>query len=225
MRAEGKSRKPGEARIRARNKARILKAAVQLFAAKGLDGTRLGEIADLCDLPRANLYYYFETKEGIYAELIEQVIAGWDRAFEHIRADRDPREAIKAYVLAKLEYSRTHSVESRFFTNEMLRGAEFLTQSHRTHMREVTRQRADVLHKWIEQGKMAPVDPLHFFILLWSATQFYADHGNLVSDILEQKELAEADFEAAASTICTIILDGCGAAATDPATGQYQSPE
>ena len=207
--AAGKSGKPLEARIRARNKAKILSAAVHLYAAKGFDGTRLGEIAESCGLPRANLYYYFASKEGIYTALIEQVIDGWDRAFEHIRADRDPREAIEAYVTAKLEYSRTHSVESRFFASEILRGAEFLTRRHRKHMREVTERRADVVREWISQGKLTAVEPSHFFILLWSATQFYADYGYLAADALKKKRLTRADFTTAAKVISTIVLDGC----------------
>ena len=31
---------------------------------------------------------------------------------------------------------------------------------------------------------MAPVDPRHFFIMLRSATQFYADFGMLAADVL-----------------------------------------
>ena len=201
--------KPSEARIRARNKAMILKAAVRLFAAKGYDGARLGEIAEGCGLPRANLYYYFSSKEGIYTALIEQVIAGWDRAFEHIRADCEPRDAIEAYVRAKLEYSRTHAVESRFFASEILRGAKFLSQRHRRHMREVTDRRADVVREWIRQGKLAPVDPHHFFIMLWSATQFYADHGTLAAGILRRNRLTRKDFDDAAATISAMLLDGC----------------
>ena len=206
---ENATGKPPEARIRARNKERILDAAVHLFAAKGFDGTRIGEIAEQCGLPRANLYYYFASKEGIYTALIEQVIAGWDRAFEHIREDREPREAIEAYVIAKLEYSRTHSVESRFFANEILRGAKFLAQRHRRHMREVTDQRAETVNHWIRQGKLAPVDPYHFFIMLWSATQFYADYGFLAADLLRKKRLTRNDFSGAAEAISAIVLDGC----------------
>lgn len=206
---DGGTDRPSEARIRARNKARILKAAVRLFAAKGYDGARLGEIAEGCGLPRANLYYYFSSKEGIYTALIEQVIAGWDRAFEHIRADCEPRDAIEAYVRAKLEYSRTHSVESRFFASEILRGAKFLSHRHRRHMREVTDRRADVVREWISQGKLAPIDPHHFFIMLWSATQFYADYGILAAGILRRNRLTRDDFTDAAAAISAMLLDGC----------------
>ena len=78
-----------EERIRARNEKKILKTAVQLFSRKGFDGTRIAEIAELSGLPKANVYYYFSTKEAIYTTLIESLLAGWDRALEHITADRD----------------------------------------------------------------------------------------------------------------------------------------
>ena len=208
--------KVSEARIRARNETRILGSAVQLFAAKGFDGTRLSEIADHCGLPRANLYYYFSSKDRIYTALIEQVINGWDRAFEHIRPDREPRAAIAAYVEAKLEYSRTHPVESRFFASEILRGAGFLTRRHRQHMRDVTDRKAGVVREWVRQGRLSPVDPYHFFIVLWSATQFYADYGYLAAGIIHRKQLTRRDFATAAETISGLVLDGCS---RDPIPG------
>ena len=200
---------PPEARIRARNKARILRAAVGLFAAKGFDGTHVTEIAELSDLPKANIYYYFSTKESIYNTLIEQLIGGWDKAFDHIVADSAPREAISAYVRAKLDYSRKHAEESRFFANEILRGAHFLTRRHRQHMRKVTQEKANVIETWIGEKKMATVDPYHFFIMLWSATQFYANFEPLVASALQKRTMTKRDYDVAAKTITRIVLDGC----------------
>lgn len=198
-----------EPRIRARNKERILRAAVDLFADKSFHGTHVKEIAAVSGLPKTNVYYYFPTKESIYTAVIERLIEGWDRAFEHIVPAREPREAIAAYIRAKLDYSRRHAAESRFFANEILRGAQFLERRQRQHIRDVTDQRAHVVEEWIRRGQMAPVDPRHFFIMLWSATQFYADFGALAADVLDRRRLTRADFDAAAETMTRVILDGC----------------
>ena len=195
MRAEAGNDAP-EPRIRARNKERILRAAVDLFADKSFHGTHVKEIAQASGLPKTNVYYYFPTKESIYTAVIERLIEGWDRAFEHIVPEREPREAIAAYIRAKLEYSRRHAAESRFFANEILRGAQFLERRQRQHIRDVTTQRAHVVEEWIRRGQMAPVDPRHFFIMLWSATQFYADFGALAADVLEKRSLTKKDFDA-----------------------------
>lgn len=199
----------GTPRIRARNEERILRAAVGLFADKSFHGTHMKEIARVSGLPKTNVYYYFPTKESIYAAVIERLIEEWDRAFEHIVSEREPREAIAAYIRSKLEYSRRHATESRFFANEILRGAQFLERRQRQHIREVTDQRAHVVEEWIRLGKMAPVDPRHFFIVLWSATQFYADFGMLAADVLRQRRLTRNDFDTAAETMTRVILDGC----------------
>ena len=99
--AGGEGRAP-ETRIRARNEAKILRAAVGLFAAKGYDGTRFKDIAERSDLPKANVYYYFPTKERIYTALIEQVIDGWDQAFEHIVPEREPPDGVSASTAASI---------------------------------------------------------------------------------------------------------------------------
>ena len=204
-------------RIRARNEEKILRAAVGLFADKSFHGTHVKEIAKVSGLPKTNVYYYFPTKESIYTAVIERLIEGWDRAFEHIVPEHEPREAIAAYIRAKLEYSRRYATESRFFANEILRGAQFLERRQRQHIRDVTDQRAHVVEEWIRRGQMAPVDPRHFFIMLWSATQFYADFGMLAADVLNRRRLTRTDFDTAAETMTRVILDGCCA---PPASSQ-----
>jgi TetR/AcrR family transcriptional regulator len=206
---KGGSRKNPEDRIRARNEARILKAAVELFSRKGYDGTRMAEIADACGLPKANVYYYFATKEAIYTRLVERLLEGWDRALEHIAADREPREALAAYIAAKLEYSRRHAAESRFFANEMLRGGQFLSRRQIRHMQHITAERAAVVEGWITAGKMASVDVRHFFIMLWAATQFYAEFEAVAAVTLRKKRLVKSDYADATETIVNTILDGC----------------
>ena len=201
-------------RIRARNEEKILGAAVGLFADKSFHGTHIKEIARVSGLPKTNVYYYFPTKESIYSAVIERLIEGWDRAFDHIEPGREPRDAIAAYIRAKLEYSRRHATESRFFANEILRGAQFLERRQRQHIRDVTDRRAHVVEEWIRRGQMAPVDPRHFFIMLWSATQFYADFGMLAADVLDRRRLTRSDFDAAAETMTRVILDGCCGPAT-----------
>ncbi len=206
---ESTEKKPTEARIRARNKAKILTAAVDLFAAKGFDGTHIKEIAKLCGLPKTNVYYYFSSKEKIYAALIDQLIGRWDEAFEHIVPTSEPADAIETYIRAKLDYSRQYAAESRFFASEILRGGKFITRRHRQHMRKVTDERAQVVEGWIAKKKMAPVNVSHFFFLLWSSTQFYADSAIVASDVLRKRSLTKADYDEAAKTIYQIVMNGC----------------
>ncbi len=202
-------KKNSEARIRARNEAKILKAAVDLFSRKGFDGTRIAEISQASGLPKANVYYYFETKEAIYATLIERLLAGWDEALGHIDPAREPEEALRDYIRAKMDYSRKHLVDSRFFANEMLRGGRFLSRKQKKHMQKITKEKAAVIEGWIRDGKMAPVDPNHLFMTIWASTQFYADFATVAAVTLCKNRLTARDYEEAYDNIVTLVLNGC----------------
>jgi TetR/AcrR family transcriptional regulator len=206
----GEAMKDAETGVRARNEALILAAARDVFSRKGFDGARMAEIATLSGLPKANVYYYFATKEQIYRAIIGSLLSEWNRAFDHIADGRDPADAIRDYVRAKLDYSRRHAAESKLFANEAVRGARFLSRKDRARIQAITREKAAVVEGWIRAGKMAPVDPRHLFVMLWSATQFYADFDTMACDALEVKRLRGADFEAAAATIADVVLRGCG---------------
>ncbi len=195
-------------KIRARNIREILKAATEIFSRKGFDGARIAEIAEASGLPKANVYYYFSSKEEIYRAVIEHLIEGWDDAFAHISGDREPQDAIRSYVAAKLAYTRRNVIESRLFANEIIRGAQFLSRKDRQHMRTVTDEKVKVIEDWIAAGKLLPVDPRHLFIMLWSATQFYADFEPLACDALHTTKLKSMDYSHAAATISETVLRG-----------------
>ena len=71
-------------RGRARTRARILSAALALFAADGFDQTSVRDIADKCGLTDAAVYYYYPTKRAILnalwdvpqAELLRRFVPG-----------------------------------------------------------------------------------------------------------------------------------------------------
>lgn len=56
------------------SKARILGAAIQLFAEKGYDATRVSEIADNAGVNKALIYYYFKSKEDILDFLVNSLM-------------------------------------------------------------------------------------------------------------------------------------------------------
>jgi len=52
----------------------ILDAAKEVFAEKGFDGARVDEIARRAKVNKALIYYYFESKDHILEELVQQSI-------------------------------------------------------------------------------------------------------------------------------------------------------
>lgn len=223
---QAKSDQTSAVRIGDRNRGRILDAAIEVFALRGYDGARIKEIAERSRLPKANVYYYFRTKRAIYATIIDNLVGEWDAALAELDAARDPREALSGYIRAKLEFSRKRTAQSRLFANEVVHGGRFLSRAVRRHMRAATAEKGKVFESWMKAGLMDPVDPVHLFILLWGATQFYADFGVMARNGLGVERLTRAHFAAAAETIAQIVLQGCGirlrASGREP--GQAEEP-
>lgn len=200
---------PGQ-RIRARNKAAIIAAAIEVFGAKGFDGTSIAEIAARSRLPKANIYYYFRSKQALYTTIISSLLGGWDEALAELRVEREPTEAIAAYVRAKIAFSRRNKALSKMFANEAIHGGRFLTRKDRKHMHAITAEKAKVFDAWAKAGKMDPIDPIHLFVMLWATTQFYSDFEVWVTNALGTRRVRQRDFDTAARQITAVILKGCG---------------
>jgi AcrR family transcriptional regulator len=64
------------------SRARILDAALRLFAEKGYAATAVHEITDAARVNRALLYYYFEDKHSLYVALIDEGVAEFHRMLD-----------------------------------------------------------------------------------------------------------------------------------------------
>ena len=116
---EGESAKD---QIRQANEALILAAAERVFAGAGFGGTTMAAIAEASGLPKANLHYYFGSKQALYRVVLTRTLADWLCPCTASRADAGPREAIEGYIRAKMALSAQRPHASRVFANELLHG-------------------------------------------------------------------------------------------------------
>lgn len=198
------------AEIRQQNEALILQAAEKVFAEAGFGGATMQLIADMAGLPKANLHYYFATKEDLYRRVVQDIFEIWLQAAEAMDAAPGPVEGIGAYIEAKMDISRHHPDGSKVWAYEVMHGAPVIQDYLETTLREWTAGRAALIRKWIDEGKMAPVDPQHVLYLLWAATQHYADFGHQIAT-LNGGPLSDEDWRRATDSVKEMILRGIGA--------------
>ena len=195
---------------REEKKNKILRAAEKVFAKKGFDGARMDDIAKTCRMPKPNLYYYYKSKKEIYQIIIMEILDEWGKAFEELSIDRDPKESLEAYIKAKLKYSREHSFASKIVGGETIRDTNLLIKSQNETLRRITREKCEVIQAWVDAGKIDPVEPQHFLIMIWASTQFYADFDDHVKTNLGVKRLTDDDYDNAEKVLIHVILKGCG---------------
>lgn len=204
----GRRYRPG--RIRERNREKILQAAEEEFAQHGYKGATIQNIAERAGLPKSNVLYYFSNKKRMYSAMFDDILGRWNKVFSDIRPEDDPAQALSSFIRTKVEMSRRYPLASRLFAMEIIQGAPFLMDHLRTNMREWVRGRAEVIQQWIDDGRMAEVDPVQLIFLIWSSTQHYADFQVQILMVENKAEYEQRDFDHAADFLTDVILRGCG---------------
>ena len=110
-------------RIRAENEKLILTAAEKVFAEAGFGGATMQLIADMAGLPKANLHYYFGSKQDLYRAVLAGTLKDWLLPTHGIAAEADPKAAIERYIRDKMALSAKRPHASKVFANELLHGA------------------------------------------------------------------------------------------------------
>jgi len=94
------------------NRARILRAALEEFAARGFKGASMDAIAARTHTTRALINYYFGGKEKVYLAVLEQVYADIRQAESRLDLDHlAPVDAIRRIV----EFTYTYYLEHEGF--------------------------------------------------------------------------------------------------------------
>jgi TetR/AcrR family transcriptional regulator len=197
--------------IREGNERLILQAAEKVFAEAGFGGATMQLIADLAGLPKANLHYYFPTKEALYRQVVQSIFQDWLKAADTFDHAPGPVEGIGAYIDAKMEISRKHPAGSKVWASEVMHRAPVIQDYLETTLTEWTDGRMAVIQRWIDAGQMDAIDPRHLLYMLWATTQHYADFGHQIETLNGGKPLSDAQWEAAKASVKTIILRGIGA--------------
>lgn len=196
--------------IRQDNLQQILSAAEVIFAERGYRGTTVAAIADAVGLPKANVLYYFKTKEGLYKGVINQLLSIWMANMNEMTAETHPREALRNYIINKVHQSRERPNASRIFAADILHGAHYLRAPLEGELKDQFEQTCQVFRCWIDKGWIDPINPEHLLFMLWSSTQAYADHSLQISILMNKEALDDNDFEQGIELLAQVILKGCG---------------
>jgi TetR/AcrR family transcriptional regulator len=196
--------------IRQTNEALILLAAEKVFARAGFGGATMAAIAEGSGLPKANLHYYFGSKDVLYRAVLARILNDWLVPTHGITFEAEPRAALEQYIRAKMTLSAERPDGSKVFANELLHGAPVVKELLSTELRQLVLDKAAVVQGWIDAGRMAPVDATHLFFTIWAATQTYADFDAQVCAVLGTESLGPRDYARATEHVVGLILRGCG---------------
>lgn len=202
-----KSKREG---LRRETLALILATAERIFADHGFKGATMQAIADEAKLPKANLHYYFPTKQALYRQVVERIFNIWLDAAESFDTEAAPEDALGTYIRKKMEISRSHPYGSKVWANEVIHGAPIIHDYLETTLTEWTDTRIKVIERWTAEGAIDPVDPRHLLYMIWSTTQHYADFSHQIVTLNGGKPFDDTQWAQATESVTNIILKGIG---------------
>lgn len=192
----------------AAKRAAILEAALTFFSQFGIHGTSLDKVAELADVSKTNLLYYFPSKEALYVAVLKEILDVWLAPLRALTHDQDPLMAIRHYIRLKLEVSRDHPQASRLFCLEMLQGAPLLKGELAGDLKQLVDDKAAIIERWIAEGRLAGVQPQHLIFMLWATTQHYADFATQVEAVTGQTLSDSAFFDQTVENVQRMIIEG-----------------
>lgn len=203
-------RKPRPA-IREENERALIEAAEQVFADEGFKGATTAEIARRAGVPKANLHYYFPTKDKLYRSVIERVLTAWLAAASSFDTSDDPKLALTAYIGAKMDLARSMPLATRIWSAEIMRGAPMIQDFLDTTLTEWVVSRERVVKGWIAAGRLKAIEPKFLFYMIWATTQQYANAAHEMATLNGGRPLDDKAFERAKAEAIEIILRGVAA--------------
>ena len=153
---------------RARREA-ILRAALEVFLAAGLEGASIEEIRRRSGASIGSIYHHFSSKEGIAAVLYVEALRDYQEgALAALEAARSAHQGVKTLVRHHLAWVASHPDQARYLL--MGRDPRVVLASERP-LRELNRAFFERVMDWVRprvrRGELRAVSPEIVLAALW----------------------------------------------------------
>ena len=193
-----------------RTMADILRVATAEFAAKGLAGARIDEIAALTRTSKRMIYYYFGSKEGLYIRVLEEAY----RRIRNIESELHlenlaPEQALRTLVGFTYDYQLGNPDFVRLVMNENMHRGEFLAQSSSIRQLNVPviAAVAEVYRRGVEAGVFRPdVDPVDLHMSISALCFFNVSNRHTFALIFERNLDSAAAIAARRESITEMVV-------------------
>lgn len=202
-------------------KARLLVAGEQLFADQGFDRTTLDAIAAAADVNKAMIRYYFGDKDGLYAAIIEAVVAEVLAELEtRLPANPDPAGAMADYIEIFAEAVMARPSFPRMILRDYLDGDIMSREGPSQTLFRFMQTTRCYYQQGFEAGLFREVDPHMLHLSIVSAAIFFSISARLRAQVAARGHMPEEDLslqsQAFARHMRALVLTGITASGRTP---------
>ncbi len=153
---------------------RILEVARSEFAERGFEGARLQDIAARAGLRHPTLLYYFSSKEGLYAAVIESAVRDWAGGVDVAITNKlEGFPQVARLVEAAFAFFEAHEDFVRIVRREAIEGGGRLEEAIASFMRPFLDRAVAFLERETAAGRLRPHDPLELMQVCYGSVLSY----------------------------------------------------
>lgn len=150
----------------------ILDAAELEFARHGLKGARMSAIANCAEVTTAALYYYFESKEGLYKAVLQRPVDEVQAMVAQLKIEAlGPEDALKEIVRCTITYEASNPHRQMLWFQEASQNQGlYFKESNVWNLHE---HLLKVLERGMAAGYFRQLDPFLALTHILSVCMFY----------------------------------------------------
>lgn len=192
------------------SRGRILNSATKIFAEKGLDGSRIDEIAEDAGINKRMLYHYYGSKEDLYTEVLrfnyDKIYTMSKNAF--VLAD-DPKENVTRAIRAYFYFLANNEAFVRLISWEALNGGRFAKKVIPQFFELVELEFDGIIKDGIKRKFIRPdIDIRQVILSVQALCLVYFNRREIVQPLWQENMLSEKMLEARLQHILGLIFDG-----------------
>ena len=152
----------------------IIAAALPLFAAKGLNGVSVRELARAAGVNLSMISYYFGGKEGLYAAVLAEQFVILEKLEEIKQLEIDTLQKFELYVRATVSRYRKNPHLLRFYTSELTNPTTCFETIVKPAIKKVVQMLLDTFSDGLSHEKFRDdLDPADTVLALAGMINFY----------------------------------------------------
>lgn len=168
---------------KAERKMAIMKGGLDLFVRKGYNATKIADIAKEVNMSVGLLFHYFESKEKLYEELVQNGLAGTRMFMDYDK--ENPLEFFEVTARTIFSYMKEKTVTQMFVLMNQANISESTPPSVKEIVSQVNNEEAAVpiIETGQKLGLIKEGDPRALSIAFWSSIQGIAEAMSMEEDL------------------------------------------
>jgi TetR/AcrR family fatty acid metabolism transcriptional regulator len=180
----------------------ILKAAAEVFSAKGFYGAKIEDIAHAAEIGKGTVYEYFRSKEQLYIEMIKEAVGFFEEILKkELQKTESTRDKLVCIIRTKILFSQRYCLMAKVVTFESIplepSFFEWMRKLHTHHLGLIE----NIIQKGIEKKEIRAIDASVFALL------FYGGIG-VVANPFTGSNLSVVELENLITKVMNYYFDG-----------------